>query len=123
MGRRSCNAAIESAWARRASFWRSSSWLMSVQRRRFDIFSMSFLDTICCAFGAIVLLYMILNASSGRTTQHQSAASRAEADRLETQVLDGYENLVVLTNALKSSTNADASAQGQSSRLMDELTQ
>jgi len=75
-----------------------------MQRRRFDIFSMSFLDTICCAFGAIVLLYMILNAASGRATQHQSAASRAEADRLETQVLDGYENLVVLTNALKSTT-------------------
>ena len=73
-----------------------------MQRRRFDIFSMSFLDTICCAFGAIVLLYMILNASSGRATQHQSAASRAAADRLESQVLDGYENLLVMSNALKS---------------------
>ena len=94
-----------------------------MQRRRFDIFSMSFLDTICCAFGAIVLLYMILNAASGRATQHQSAASRAEADRLETQVLDGYENLVVLTNALKSTTSAEAAAQGQSSRVLEELTQ
>lgn len=94
-----------------------------MQRRRFDIFSMSFLDTICCAFGAVVLLYMVLNASSGRATQHQSAASRAEADRLENQVLDGYENLVVLTNALKSTTHAEVSAQGESSRVLDELTQ
>jgi hypothetical protein len=84
---------------------------------------MSFLDTICCAFGAIVLLYMVLNASSGRANQHQSAASRAEADRVETQVLEGYENLVVLTNALKSSSTADAAAQGQSSQLLEELTQ
>ncbi|HEV7445326.1 MAG TPA: hypothetical protein VGO18_22210, partial [Steroidobacteraceae bacterium] len=96
---------------------------MSMQRRRFDIFSMSFLDTICCAFGAIVLLYMVLNASSGRASQHQSAAHRAEADRLETEVLDGYENLVVLTNALKSTTTAEATAQGQSSRVLEELTQ
>ena len=94
-----------------------------MQRRRFDIFSMSFLDTICCAFGAIVLLYMILNASAGRASQHRSAASRAEADRLETQVLDGYENLVVLTNALKSTTTAEVTAQGQSSRILEELTQ
>jgi hypothetical protein len=27
--------------------------------REFDIFSMSFLDTICCAFGAVILLFMI----------------------------------------------------------------
>ncbi len=94
-----------------------------MQRRRFDIFSMSFLDTICCAFGAIVLLYMILNASSGRASQHRTASSRAEADRLETEVLDGYENLVVMTNALKSATTADVTAQGQSSRVLDELTQ
>ena len=94
-----------------------------MQRRRFDIFSMSFLDTICCAFGAIVLLYMILNASTGRSQQHRTAASRAEADRLESQVLDGYENLVALTNALKSTTNAEVTAQGQSARVLEDLTQ
>ena len=49
-----------------------------MQRRRFDIFSMSFLDTICCAFGAIVLLYMILNANSGRASNHRTAAARAD---------------------------------------------
>lgn len=27
--------------------------------RDFDIFSMSFLDTICCAFGAVILLFML----------------------------------------------------------------
>jgi len=69
-----------------------------MQRRRFDIFSMSFLDTICCAFGAIVLLYMILNASSGRIFQRSTAQVRAEADKLEIEVLEGYENLVVLTH-------------------------
>ena len=33
-----------------------------MQRRRkrdFDVFSMSFLDTICCAFGAVILLFML----------------------------------------------------------------
>ncbi len=34
---------------------------MSRRRRSrdFDIFSMSFLDTICCAFGAVILLFML----------------------------------------------------------------
>jgi hypothetical protein len=92
-----------------------------MQRRRFDIFSMSFLDTICCAFGAIVLLYMILNASSGRANDHRTAAARAEADRLENEVLDGYENLVVLTNALKAASSTEAQAQGMSARVLTDL--
>jgi len=92
-----------------------------MQRRRFDIFSMSFLDTICCAFGAIVLLYMILNASSGRANDHRTAAARAEADRLENQVLDGYENLVVLTNTLKAASSTEAQAQGMSARVLADL--
>ena len=93
-----------------------------MQRRRFDIFSMSFLDTICCAFGAMVLLYMILNASSSRVFQHRTAALRAETDRVETQVLEGYEHLVVLTNALKSATNAEVSTEGLSSRVLEEVS-
>jgi len=93
-----------------------------MQRRRFDIFSMSFLDTICCAFGAIVLLYMILNASSGRIFQRSTAQVRAEADKLEIEVLEGYENLVVLTNALQSTTRDATTAQGLSSRVLEDLT-
>jgi hypothetical protein len=91
------------------------------QRRRFDIFSMSFLDTICCAFGAIVLLYMVLNAATGREHDRNTAAARADANKLEVEVLEGYQNLVLLTNALHASTNAEASAQGQSARVLDEL--
>ena len=51
---------------------------MARRRKKFDIFSMSFLDTICCAFGAIVLLYMILNAAGSRVFQKDTAAIRAE---------------------------------------------
>ena len=56
---------------------------MSRRRKKFDIFSMSFLDTICCAFGAIVLLYMILNAAGNKTFKNETSELRAEVDRLE----------------------------------------
>jgi hypothetical protein len=39
-----------------------------MQRRRFDIFSMSFLDTICCAFGAIVLRMILMPPGAASTT-------------------------------------------------------
>jgi hypothetical protein len=69
---------------------------------------MSFLDTICCAFGAVILLYMILNAQSGRTFQDDTSDLRAEVDKLEEQVLEGYKDLVVLRNALTAPTRRRA---------------
>ena len=34
-------------------------------RRRTNVFSLSFLDAITCGFGAVVLFYMVINASVG----------------------------------------------------------
>ena len=48
------------------------------RRRKFDVFTMSFLDTICCAFGAIVLIYMIINAAGARSFQKDTSELRAE---------------------------------------------
>lgn len=89
-------------------------------RRKFDIFSMSFLDTICCAFGAIVLLYMILNAQGGRSYERNTAQLRAEVDKLEEQVLDGYTGLVVLRNSVKATEQEKARAEGLSDRALTE---
>jgi len=89
-------------------------------RRKFDIFSMSFLDTICCAFGAVVLLYMILNASAGKTFQHNTAQLRAEVDKLEQRVLDGYSGLVVLRNSMKATEQQKVRTEGLSDRVLEE---
>ena len=89
-------------------------------RRKFDIFSMSFLDTICCAFGAIVLLYMILNAQGGKSYQRNTSQLRAEVDKLEEQVLDGYSGLVVLRNSMKTTEQQKVRAEGLSDRALEE---
>ena len=89
-------------------------------RRKFDIFSMSFLDTICCAFGAVVLLYMILNASAGMDYKRNTADLQAEVDKLEEQVLDGYANLVVLRNSNKETEQQTVRTEGLSDRVLEE---
>ncbi len=89
-------------------------------RRQFDIFSMSFLDTICCAFGAIVLLYMIINASSGRSFQKDTAELRAEANRLEQEVLEGYQNLADARNSMIQTDNEAARMEGLGTRVLEE---
>jgi von Willebrand factor type A domain len=80
---------------------------MARRRRKFDVFSMSFLDTICCAFGAVVLLYMVINASSGRKFVHNTAALKSQADLIEQQVLEGYQDLAVAKSRLVQ-TDAEA---------------
>lgn len=93
---------------------------MALRRRKFDIFSMSFLDTICCAFGALVLLYMILNAAGSRAFQSDTSALRAEVNKLEEEVLQGYTDLVALRNSLKSTETEAVRAEGLSDRVLSE---
>jgi hypothetical protein len=80
---------------------------------------MSFLDTICCAFGAVILLYMIINASAGRGFQDATQDQRAEVDLLEEKVLEGYQNLVVLRNALEK-TDEEIPPEGLEARILEE---
>ena len=35
------------------------------KRRAFEVFTLSFLDCICCGFGAVVLFYTIVQAQAG----------------------------------------------------------
>ena len=93
---------------------------MARRRRKFDIFSMSFLDTICCAFGALVLLYMILNAAGSRVFQRDTAQLRAEVNKLEEEVLQGYADLVVLRNSLRRTETDAERTEGLSARVLDE---
>jgi hypothetical protein len=81
---------------------------------------MSFLDTICCAFGALVLLYMVLNAAGTVAFEKDTSQIRAEVDKLEEEVLQGYANLVVLRNSVKSTESEEVRAEGLSDRVLSE---
>jgi hypothetical protein len=37
------------------------------RRRPLTVFSLSFLDAMTCGFGAVVLLYMVINAATSST--------------------------------------------------------
>jgi hypothetical protein len=87
-------------------------------RRKFDIFSMSFLDTICCAFGSVVLLYMIINAASGRQFQKDTSGLQAEVDRLEQEVLEGYQQLAAAKNSLDETLEESKRTEGLSARIL-----
>jgi Mg-chelatase subunit ChlD len=90
-----------------------------VARRKTEVFGLSFMDCICCGFGATVLLYMILNSGADRRARQAIGSLRAETDRLEEEVLEGQANLVELRNTLEDVRQADAATQGLSTRLLE----
>src|SRR5256885_8682755 len=66
------------------------------RRRSFEVFTLSFLDTICCGFGAVILFYTILSAQAGAVRLRETDVLSAEVDRLMEQVQTGERNLAVL---------------------------
>src|SRR5579872_2934687 len=72
------------------------------RRRSVEVFTLSFLDCICCGFGAVILFYTIVSAHAG--IQSSSRATQdlaAEINRLDEQVTAGARGLVVLHNQIE----------------------
>jgi hypothetical protein len=55
-------------------------------RRSFDVFSLSFLDCICCGFGAILLLLVLTKGGAPRALERSSADLAAAIARLEAEI-------------------------------------
>lgn len=83
---------------------------MTLKRRPFSVFTLSFLDVMCCGFGAVVLLFMILKHEAivkdevaavdlsveVDALQAQITAARASADSARTRTLTIDEQIAAL---------------------------
>ena len=90
-------------------------------RRRVNVLSLSFLDAMTCGFGAVVLFFMIVNASFGRISGRMTGELQGEVNRLEEEVLDGYQNLVEVKNSLREIEEENVVTAGLSRRLIETL--
>jgi hypothetical protein len=88
-----------------------------------NVFGLAFLDAMTCGFGAVILFYMIVNATFGRESGRMTADLHGEVDRLEEEVLEGYQKLVVLRNSLREIDQENVLAAGLSRRLLESLTE
>jgi len=91
------------------------------KRRQFEVFTLSFLDVICCGFGAVVLVYTIISANAGVDRSRRVQDLSAEVSKLEEEVLEGTRGLVVLRNTLEKTDSETASAAARANQLIDEL--
>jgi len=93
------------------------------KRRNVNVFSMSFLDAICCGFGAIVLLFMIINANIDRRSDLELAQIAAEVDRMELKVIAGRKDLVQRKESLAKLLQDFATLRGMRQQLVSEIEQ
>ena len=90
-----------------------------MSRRKVTPFSLSFLDIMFCGFGAVVLLVLILNHDTVKSREQTFTDLRAEAVRLEKEVLIGEEDLVEARNSLEATEQEIVLMQGQADRVIE----
>ena len=71
-----------------------------MRRREFNVFSLSFLDCITCGLGAIILLFVIVNARGTTRQEAIQATLGADIDRLTSQVAAGRRDLTTLRRTM-----------------------
>ena len=94
---------------------------MARQKRSFTTFNLSFLDIMSCGFGAVVLVFLIIDHSMEVQSQDLNKDLMSEVNLLEEEVTEGKEGLVALRNTLSELDMQMVEAQGRATRITEEL--
>ena len=70
-------------------------------KRRLSVFSLSFLDIMSCGFGAVVLIFLIINHETEEQARVVNKDLLAEIRLLDYQVRNGEEDLFELKERLE----------------------
>lgn len=96
---------------------------MAVRKRPFSTFSLSFLDVMSCGFGAIVLVFLIIDHAGGAKTDQANALLVSELRLLEQDVAEGEKNRVRVRNTLSMIDLQVVEAQGMASRISAQIAE
>jgi hypothetical protein len=92
-----------------------------MKRRSLNVFSLSFIDCICCGLGAIILLFVIVNARSAVRRDQVTQDLTSEVNQLEREVLEGRKRMVDLRNALEATEQEYVRIQGSTRQIVPVL--
>ena len=96
---------------------------MARQKRQFTTFNLSFLDIMSCGFGAVVLVFLIIDHSMEVESKELNRDLLSEVNFLEEEILDGKEGLVRLRNTLSDIDLEMVEAQGRATRITEEISE
>ncbi len=88
-------------------------------RRPVNVFALSFLDCICCGFGAVILVFMIISAKIQEVSNEKLEGLESNRVRLESLAMAGERVLAQLRAELGQTSNRQSAA----SRIKNQLGQ
>jgi von Willebrand factor type A domain len=94
-----------------------------MKRRKLTVFSISFIDCICCGLGAIILLFVVVNSQNTAQRQRVTEELASETNRWELEVLAGRQNLVQARNSLDEISAELAKTEGLSRKILQTLSE
>ena len=90
-------------------------------KREFNPISLSFLDVMSCGFGAVVLIFLILDHSSTVQNDANNPDLAAEINLLNEEINEGQENLVRVRNTISEVDFQMVEAQGLARSIQEEI--
>jgi hypothetical protein len=91
------------------------------KRGNFNPLSLAFLDVMSCGFGAVVLLFLILDHTATEARNEADPNLTAEVRLLDEDIRDGEENLFRVRNTLDQISLEVVQAQGLADRIQREV--
>lgn len=91
------------------------------KQRTFDPVSMSFLDVISCGFGAVVLIFLLLDHTPTTQGGNSTPGAAAEVSLLSEEIQEGQADLVKVHNTISEVDLQMVQAQGLASSVQEEI--
>ena len=96
---------------------------MKSKKRNINVFSLSFLDCICCGFGAIILLFVLSRFSEPSIIEEKSEDLSAQIIQLESELVDLRGETLVLNRELTQKRDQLSDETRKLARLQGDLTE
>lgn len=91
-------------------------------RKRITVVGLSFLDAMTCGFGAVILFFMIINASVDQRREAIVAPEFSAVERIELRLIAARRNLVQLRNERAEQLEEQAQTKGLSEEVLAEIS-
>lgn len=93
---------------------------MARKKREFTTFNLSFLDIMSCGFGAVILVFLIMNHAIEEESEILNENVLSEVSLLEEDVSEGKKGLVRLRNTLSELDLKVVEAEGMATRIAED---
>ena len=91
------------------------------KKRQTDIFSLSFLDCMCCGFGAVILLFMIINSQVKEQINIDQLIPKNNLSNLKLELLESRKELILAKSTFDDVKQKDTFINDELDRLIDLL--